>query len=115
MSAAKDKPGHAGIPKPGGRATSYDVAKRAGVSQSAVSRSFRDGASISPATKTRVLEAARELGYRPNAIASGLITKRSNMVAVLISTQARLYYPEVLAQLTQLLSQSGPAACCCST
>ncbi len=106
MSGAKDRSDETEAARPGGRSTSYDVAKRAGVSQSAVSRSFRSGASISPETKTRVLEAARELGYRPNAIASGLITKRSNMVAVLISTQARLYYPEVLAQLTQLLSQN---------
>ncbi len=101
MKAPQDM---AGQQAPNRRATSYDVAKRAGVSQSAVSRSFRNGASIAPDTKSRVLQVAKELGYRPNAIASGLITKRSNMVAVLISTQARLYYPEVLAQLTQLLS-----------
>ena len=106
MSAVKE-PRDAPAPPTGHRrATSYDVAQQAGVSQSAVSRSFRAGASISPATKSRVLAVARELGYRPNAIASGLITKRSNMVAVLISTQARLYYPEVLAQLTQMLSQN---------
>ena len=66
--------------------TSYDVAQLAGVSQLAVSRCFRPGSSISPDTRPRVEKAAKTLGYQPNAIASGLITKRSNMVALLIST-----------------------------
>ncbi len=87
--------------------TSYDVAQRAGVSQSAVSRCFRPGSSIAPKTRLRVLEAARELGYAPNAMASGLITKRTNMVAVLISNLTNLYYPEVLAEITRRLSEHG--------
>jgi DNA-binding LacI/PurR family transcriptional regulator len=87
--------------------TSYDVAQRAGVSQSAVSRCFRPGSSISDKTRARVLSAARELGYQPNAMASGLITKRSNLVAVVISNLTNLYYPEVLAELTRRLSDHG--------
>jgi DNA-binding LacI/PurR family transcriptional regulator len=90
---------------PSQRPTSYDVAQLAGVSQSAVSRCFRPGASIAPATKARVIAAATELGYYPNAIASGLITKRSNFVAVLISNLTNLYYPEVLAEITRRLSE----------
>lgn len=89
------------------RATSYDVAKLAGVSQSAVSRVFQDGASASKAMRERVLAAADTLGYRPNAIARGLITQRSNMVAVVISKLTNLYYPEVLVQLTQRFSERG--------
>lgn len=85
--------------------TSYDVARLAGVSQSAVSRCFRPGASIAPVTRARVLEAAQKLGYHPNAIASGLITRRSNLVAVLISSLTNLYYPEVLAELTRRFSE----------
>lgn len=88
------------------RPTSYDVAKAAGVSQSAVSRCFRPGGSIAPETRARVLKAARELGYQPNAIASGLKAKRSNLVAVLISNLTNLYYPEVLAGLSRRLSAS---------
>ena len=86
--------------------TSYDVAQAAGVSQSAVSRCFRAGGSIAPETRARVLKAARELGYQPNAIASGLKAKRSNLVAVLISNLTNLYYPEVLAGLTRRLTAS---------
>ena len=90
-----------GTPNP----TSYHVAQAAGVSQSAVSRCFRPGSSIAPKTRARVIAAARELGYQPNAMASGLITKRSNLVAVLISNLTNLYYPEVLAELTRRLSE----------
>lgn len=89
------------------RATSYDVAGLAGVSQSAVSRVFQDGASASEAMRDRVMAAADKLGYRPNAIARGLITQRSNMVAVVISKLTNLYYPEVLVQLTQHFSEHG--------
>ena len=89
------------------RATSYDVAELAGVSQSAVSRVFQDGASASQEMRNRVMAAADKLGYRPNAIARGLITQRSNMVAVVISKMTNLYYPEVLVQLTQRFSERG--------
>lgn len=89
------------------RATSYDVAELAGVSQSAVSRVFQDGASASKAMRDRVMAAADKLGYRPNAIARGLITQQSNMVAVVISKLTNLYYPEVLVQLTQRFSERG--------
>lgn len=86
------------------RPTSYDVAQKAGVSQSAVSRCFRPGSSISAKTKAKVIKAAKELGYHPNAVASGLMTKRTGLVAIIISSLTNLYYPEVLAEITQRLS-----------
>ncbi len=87
--------------------TSYDVAQKAGVSQSAVSRAFKPGGSVAPATKSKILKAAKELGFAPNAIAQGLITRRSNLVAVIISNLTNIYYPEVLAELTEGLSERG--------
>lgn len=89
------------------RPTSYDVAQLAGVSQSAVSRCFRVGGSIAPQTRRRVEAAAKKLGYQPNAFASGLITKRTNLVAVIITNLTNLYYPEVLAALSHRLDQRG--------
>ncbi|MBM4192722.1 MAG: LacI family transcriptional regulator [Gammaproteobacteria bacterium] len=91
----------------GSRATSYDVALRAGISQSAVSRCFQEGASISPKMRARVMRAAEDLGYTPNAIARSLITRRSNLIAVIISNLTNLYYPEVLAELSALASAKG--------
>ena len=84
----------------GRRATSYDVARLAGVSQSAVSRCLQPGASASTKMRERVRRAAVELGYTPNAIARSLITRRSNLIAVLISNLTSLYYPEVLSELS---------------
>jgi DNA-binding LacI/PurR family transcriptional regulator len=57
--------------------------------------------------RERVMRAARELGYTPNAIARSLITRRSNIVAVLISNLTNLYYPEVLSEITRQLSAAG--------
>jgi DNA-binding LacI/PurR family transcriptional regulator len=82
------------------RPTSYDVAQLAGVSQSAVSRCFRPGNSLSAEKRKVILKAAAKLGYEPNVFASSLITKRSNLVAVMISNLTNLYYPQVLAELT---------------
>ena len=91
----------------GRRATSYDVARLAGGSQSAVARCFKPGSSISEKMRKRVMKAAKELEYQPNAIARGLITQRSNLVAVLVSGRLNLYYPEALFKITEELSAAG--------
>jgi LacI family transcriptional regulator len=88
-----------------GPVTSQQVAQIAGVSQSAVSRTFTPGASISPATREKVLKAARELGYRPNAIARSLNTARSRIVGVVISYFDNQFYPQVLEALAQKLDE----------
>lgn len=89
------------------RVTSYDVAQLAGVSQSAVSRCFKPGASVSKTTYAQVMKAAALLDYIPNAAARSLITRRSNMVALIITNQANLYYPELLAEVSQQLTTRG--------
>jgi DNA-binding LacI/PurR family transcriptional regulator len=88
-----------------GRVTSYDVALHAGVSQSAVSRCFKTGASVSKKMRDRVMKSVKELGYQPNAIARGLITQRSSMIAVIIANLR--FYPEVLVNLNRNLISRG--------
>jgi DNA-binding LacI/PurR family transcriptional regulator len=83
--------------------TSYDVARLAGVSQSAVSRAFQLGTSIAPATRAKVEAAARALGYAPNAIARSLITRRSGLLAVLVPDLTLRNYPGLLYHLDQEL------------
>ena len=85
------------------RATSYDVAKLAGVSQSTVSRCFKPGASISGKLKEKVENAARELNYMPNAIARSLILQRTGLIGILISPSINFYYPEALFEVTERL------------
>jgi DNA-binding LacI/PurR family transcriptional regulator len=87
--------------------TLMDVAQLAGVSQSAVSRTFTPGASVAEATRHKVLEAARKLGYRPNAIARTLMTRRSRMIAVVVSYLQNQFYPVVIELLSQALQRHG--------
>lgn len=84
--------------------TSIDVARRAGVSQPTVSRAFDPEASVSPETRAKVLTAARELGYQPNAIARSLSTRRTNIVGLVMANLTNsLFYPNVLDALTYRL------------
>ena len=89
-------------------ATSQDVAKLAGVSQSAVSRCFTKGASISTRTKLRVLEAAKKLKYKPSSSSSNLVLNEdSGLVGVILPYITNRYYPEVLIELHEALRQGG--------
>jgi DNA-binding LacI/PurR family transcriptional regulator len=93
--------------KPKRAVTSIDVAARAGVSQSAVSRTFSVGAPVSEETRHKVLRAARELSYRPNAIARSLSTRQSNIIGVVVSNFDNPHYPVVLEALSRALQLKG--------
>ena len=77
-------------------ATAQDVATLAKVSQSAVSRTFTPGASVSEDTRARVLLAAKTLGYRRNALARSLITRRSHIIALVMGYLENQFYPLVI-------------------
>ena len=83
--------------------TSGDVARLAKVSQSAVSRTFTPGASVSARTREKVLNAAQELGYRPNALARAMISGRSGLIAMLVAYLDNQFYPIVLERLSRAL------------
>lgn len=87
--------------------TAHDVARLAGVSQSAVSRCFTPGASISEETRQRVRAAAEQLGYRPNLIARSLITRRSTLIGVVIPDLDNPFYANVLDTLSAMLKAAG--------
>jgi DNA-binding LacI/PurR family transcriptional regulator len=93
--------------KTSNRITSLEVALRAGVSQSTVSRSFSNDARLTQSTKDRVLEVALELGYQPNAIARSLITRRTNIIGLVTSDLANPFFPHVLEEFTARLHDLG--------
>ncbi|WP_349368438.1 LacI family DNA-binding transcriptional regulator [Salinarimonas sp.] len=93
------------LPKPS--PTSLDVAARAGVSQSAVSRAFTPGASVSKATRAKVMAAAEELGYRPNVLARTLITGRSRIVALVVAYLDNQFYPVALEKFSKAFQALG--------
>jgi DNA-binding LacI/PurR family transcriptional regulator len=89
------------------KVTSVDVARRAGVSQSAVSRVFTPGASASKETIEKVRRAAAELGYRPNVLARSLITGRSRIIGLVVAYLENQFYPEAIECLSVALQEKG--------
>lgn len=89
------------------KVTSQDVARRAGVSQSAVSRVFTPGASFSERTAAKVRKAADELGYRPNVLARSLITGRSRIIGLVVAYLENYFYPDALERLSNALQAEG--------
>lgn len=87
--------------------TSFDVAQRAGVSQSAVSRVFSPGASASPKMAEKVRKAADELGYRPNVLARSLITGNSKIIGLVVAYFDNQFYPEAVEKLSKSLQVEG--------
>jgi DNA-binding LacI/PurR family transcriptional regulator len=88
-------------------ATSFDVARLAGVSRSAVSRTFTEGASVAPETRLRVMQAAEALRYRPNLAARSLITRRSMIVALAISHLDNQFYPSIVQRISENFAELG--------
>jgi DNA-binding LacI/PurR family transcriptional regulator len=84
-----------------------EVAKLANVSQSTVSRVFTPGASVSEKTRKKVLKVAEELNYQPNALARGLITKKTNMIGLAMKDIQNPFYHEVLGVFTKKLRAKG--------
>ena len=87
--------------------TSADVARVAEVSQSAVSRAFTPGASVAPETRSKIIKAANQLGYRPNALARAMISGRSKLIALLVAYMDNQFYPTVVEQFSRRLQARG--------
>ena len=88
-------------------ATSLDVARLAGVSQSAVSRVFTPGASVSQHTSDKVREAATKLGYRPNSLARAMVSGRSRIIGLVVAYLDNQFYPDALEKLSARLQGRG--------
>lgn len=92
---------------------SYDVAKAAGVSQSAVSRAFSPGRSIAEKTRSKIFKVAQELNYKPNAIARSMSTARtkttqqSGMVGVIVTRIEDPFFSKILNAFSRELQQMG--------
>ena len=89
------------------KVTAMDVARLAGVSQSAVSRVFTHGASASKATVEKVRSAAQQLGYRPDPLARAMITGRTRIIGLVVAYLDNQFYPVVLELLSRALQARG--------
>lgn len=87
--------------------TVYDIAERAGVSQATVSRVLSGGAPVAAATRERVLQAMRELDYRPNVVAQDLARGRSRAVGILTVSMTSPYLGRLAETLEAELRGQG--------
>ena len=87
--------------------TLKDVAELAGVSRSAVSRTYTKGASVSAKTRLKVQKAADDLGYSPNALASSLTTGRTKMIGLVSNNFHNPIFLEVFDLFTKGLQDRG--------
>jgi LacI family transcriptional regulator len=97
------------------RATIGEVAALAGVSPTTVSHVFSGRRLVSESTRERVLEAVRELGYRPNNVARNLRTRRSRMVAVIVPDITNPFYGVLTRGLADALQGADYATFVCNT
>ena len=100
MSTSRSRPKKASV-------SAIRVAELAGVSRSAVSRTFTDGASVSPATRAKVLAAAEKLGYHVNHLARGLIHHRSGIVCMIVAELQAPFRSNVVEITTRKLQAIG--------
>ena len=87
--------------------SAHDVARLAGVSRSAVSRAFTQGASIAPKTRAQIMKAAETLGYRVNDLARGLLTNHSQIIGMIAADSASPFRAAQIAALSQKLVEFG--------
>jgi LacI family gluconate utilization system Gnt-I transcriptional repressor len=86
--------------------TLRDVSEASGVSEMTVSRVLRGKGDVSAATRQKVQDAAKRLGYVPNKIAGALASSRVNLVSVIIPSLGNMVFPEVLAGISETLAGS---------
>ena len=87
--------------------TANDVAERAGVSQSTVSRTFGSGALVSARTREKVQKIAMEMGYRPNSLARAVVSGKSRMIGLVVAYLQNQFYPEAVEKLSNAFQARG--------
>jgi len=95
--------------------TIRDVARAAGVSKSTVSNVIRSAGGVAEATRERVLAAAADVGYRPNALARNLVRRRTTTVGIVVGDLSNPIFSELAKLAEQRLSRAGLATMICST
>jgi len=92
-----------------------DIAQELELSVSTVSAALQGRPDISQATRDRVAEAVKRLGYQPNSVARSLVTRKSNVIGVVIPDLSRSFFSEVLKGVEAIASEAGYNLLVCNT
>lgn len=87
--------------------TIKDVAEKAGVSYATVSRALNDHEEVNEDTKKRILKLAKEMGYQPNAIAQGLVKRKTETIGLMIPDITNPFFPEVARGVEEAANEAG--------
>lgn len=99
----------------GGRQpTLSDVAQRANVSKQTISRVINNKGEVSDATRQRVLEAIREIGYYPNTLARSLVTSKSVVIGLSVPNIDQPFFPQIARGVEDAAAGSGYSVFLCN-
>lgn len=87
--------------------TIKDIAKELNLAVSTISRAFNEKYDIHPETRKRILEKAKQMGYRPNPIARRLLQQRSMNIGIVIPEFIGCFFPEVIIGAQEVLFKEG--------
>ncbi len=85
--------------------TQKDIAQRVGVSQQAVAHALGGKGRLSEGTRTRILDEANKMGYRPNPLARALLTGKTNLISLWVPSEMSPFYAQVAHDIESLISR----------
>ncbi|HHW02555.1 MAG TPA: LacI family transcriptional regulator [Thermoanaerobacterales bacterium] len=96
-------------------ATIKDIAQKLGISDATVSRAFTGNSYVSDELKKKIFEVAKELNYRPNTLAIGLRTRKTNIIALIVPNISNPIYIELVKHIERFSSNDGYSVILCNT
>lgn len=92
-----------------------DVAVRAGVGIGTVSRTLNNSGYVSEETRLRIMKAVEEIGYKPSAIATNMVKKRTGIIGVMVPNLEHPFFAKIMKHIENELYKQGYKCLICNT